>query len=70
MTFPGMKDARQRADLLAYLKDATRPGHTPKAAQGGSQVGGMMMGGGGVPNLKKARSSGSRAIDQSLRRHL
>jgi cytochrome c len=29
MTFPGMKDARQRADLLAYLK-ATRPGHAPR----------------------------------------
>ncbi len=53
MTFPGMKDARQRADLLAFLKDATRPGHAPKTAQGGNQMGGMMMGGGGVPNLKK-----------------
>jgi cytochrome c len=53
MTFPGMKDARQRADLLAFLKDATQPGHAPKAAQGGNQMGGMMMGGGGVPNLKK-----------------
>jgi cytochrome c len=53
MTFPGMKDARQRADLLAFLKDATRTGHAPKAAQGGSQMGGMMMGGGAVPNLKK-----------------
>ncbi len=53
MTFPGMKDARQRADLLAFLKDATRPGHAPKAAQGGNQMGGMMMGGGQVPNLKK-----------------
>jgi len=54
MTFSGMKDARQRADLLAYLKDATRPGHAPKAAQGGGQMGGMMMmGGGAVPNLKK-----------------
>jgi cytochrome c len=53
MTFQGMKDARQRADLLAFLKDATRPGHAPKAAQGGNQMGGMMMGGGAVPNLKK-----------------
>jgi len=53
MTFPGMKDAQQRADLLAFLKDATRPGHAPKAAQGGGQMGGMAMGGGGVPNLKK-----------------
>src|SRR6266571_6878299 len=53
MTFQGMKDARQRADLLAFLKDATQPGHAPKAAQGGNQMGGMMMGGGQVPNLGK-----------------
>jgi cytochrome c len=52
MTFPGMKDALQRADLLAFLKEATQPGHTPKTAQGGGQMGGMMMGGGEVPNLK------------------
>src|SRR5260370_41086880 len=26
MTFPGRTDARQRAELLAFLKDATRPG--------------------------------------------
>jgi cytochrome c len=44
---------RQRADQLAFLKEATQPGHAPKTAQGGSQMGGMMMGGGGVPNLKK-----------------
>jgi cytochrome c len=43
MTFPGMKDAQQRADLLAYLKDVTQPGRAPPAtAQGGE-----------VPNLKK-----------------
>jgi len=53
MTFAGMKDARQRADLLAFLKDATQPGHASKTAQGGNQMGGMMMGGGGVSNLKK-----------------
>jgi cytochrome c len=53
MTFPGIKDARQRADLLAFLKDATQPGRAPKTAQGGNQMGGMMMGGGAVPNLKK-----------------
>ena len=52
MTFPGIKEPRQRADLLAYLKDANQPGHAPKAAQGGDQMGGMMMGGGQVPNLK------------------
>jgi cytochrome c len=51
MTFPGLKDARQRTDLLAFLKDATRPGRTPPAAaQGGGMMG--MMGGGQVPNLK------------------
>jgi cytochrome c len=53
MTFPGMKDARQRADLLAFLKDATKPGRAPTTAQGGNQMGGMMMGGGQVPNLKR-----------------
>jgi cytochrome c len=53
MTFPGLKDARQRADLLAFLKDVTPPGHVPPStAQGGGQMGGMMMGGGAVPNLK------------------
>jgi cytochrome c len=54
MTFDGIKDARQRADLLAFLKEATQPGAS--VAQGG-QMGGMggmggMMGGGRVPNLK------------------
>ena len=53
MTFPGMKDARQRADLLAFLKEATRPGYAPKTAQGGNQTSGMMMGAGAMPNLKK-----------------
>jgi len=50
MTFAGIKDARQRADLLAFLKEATQPGAS--VAQGG-QMGGMSgMGGGRVPNLK------------------
>lgn len=53
MTFAGIKDAGQRADLLAFLKDATRKGNSQKAQGGG--MGGMngMMGGGQVPNLKK-----------------
>jgi cytochrome c len=55
MTFAGIKDARQRADLLAFLKQATQPGAS--VAQQGGQMGGMggmggMMGGGQVPNLK------------------
>ena len=55
ITFPGVKDARQRVDLLAFLKEATQPGHTPTRAQRGIQMGGMMgmMAGGAVLNLKK-----------------
>src|SRR5882757_2638324 len=53
MTFPGMKDTRQRADLLAFLKEATQPGRVPKTAQGDNRMGGMMMGGGPAPNLKQ-----------------
>lgn len=44
MRFQGINNDHQRADLLAFLKQATQPGHAP------SQMGGM---GGGVPNLKK-----------------
>jgi cytochrome c len=51
MTFAGIKDARQRADLLAFLKDATQKGAAQTAQQGGPMGG--MMGGGQVPNLKK-----------------
>jgi cytochrome c len=50
-----IKDARQRAELLAFLKDATQPGHAPPsiAQQGGNQMGGMMgMMEASVPNLK------------------
>jgi cytochrome c len=52
MTFDGIKDARQGADLLAFLKQATQPGAS--VAQQGGNMGSMggMMGGGQVPNLK------------------
>src|SRR5882762_10486014 len=58
MPFNGIKDARVRADLLAFLKEATKPGTVPQqtAEQGGMKgMGGMggMMGGGQDPNLKK-----------------
>src|SRR5579859_7777490 len=54
MSFPGIKDARQRADLLAFLKEATQRGGSQAAQQGGPMGGtGGMMGGGQVPNLKK-----------------
>ena len=55
MTFDGIKDARQRADLLAFLKEATQ--HGASVAQQGESMRGMggmggMMGGRQVPNLK------------------
>ena len=58
MTFSGIKDASQRADLLAFLKDASGRGGSQAAQQGGPMggMGGMIggMGGGAeVPNLKK-----------------
>jgi cytochrome c len=54
MAFAGIKDARERADLLAFLKEATQKGGLQTAQQGGPMGGmGGMMGGGGVPNLKK-----------------
>jgi cytochrome c2 len=34
MTFPGIKDAKQRADLLAFLKEATQRGGSQVAQQG------------------------------------
>ena len=39
MTFPGLKDARQRADLVAYLK-AVAAGQAPPAAAGGRMMAG------------------------------
>jgi cytochrome c len=57
MTFAGIKDTRERADLLAFLKGATKPGAS--VAQGArmndGMMGGMggMMGGGQVSNLKR-----------------
>jgi len=62
MTFPGIKDAQQRADLLAFLKEATKTGGSQTAQQNGQMgnMGGMMggmMGGGQAPNLKKLYSA-------------
>jgi cytochrome c len=50
MMFPGIGDPQKRADLLAFLKDATKPGHTLKSAVGRGMGG--MMGGRSVPNLE------------------
>lgn len=54
MTFDGIKEDQPRADLLAFLKEATQRGGSQTAQQGGP-MGGMsgMRGGGQVPNLKK-----------------
>jgi cytochrome c len=54
MPFVGIKDDRIRADLLAFLKEATKPGAVPQqtAQQGGMKGMGGMMGGGPDPNLK------------------
>src|SRR6202158_2092933 len=56
MPFEGINDARVRADMLAFLQDATKPGATPeRTAQAqmkgmGGMMGGMMGGGGRETN--------------------
>src|SRR4030088_2654051 len=54
MPFDGIKDARVRADLLAFLKEATKPGAPQQTTQQGGMkgMGGMLGGGGRDPNLK------------------
>ena len=53
MPFNGIKDGRDRADLLSFLKEATKPGAATQRNDQG-QMGGMggMMDGGHDPNLK------------------
>jgi cytochrome c len=57
MTFAGINDPKRRADLIAFLKQATESGS--QIGQEGGQTRGMMggmggmMGGGQAPNLKK-----------------
>src|SRR6266446_2687051 len=52
MPFEGIKDGRVRADLLAFLKDASKPGASPeRTAQAQMKgMGGMVGGGGSDPN--------------------
>jgi cytochrome c len=66
MPFEGIKDAHVRADLLAFLKEATKPGAAQQTAQQGGMkgmggmmggMGGMMGGGGRDPNLKSLEPS-------------
>lgn len=49
MTFAGIKNPQQRADLLAFLQQATQPGQAAQQGAGMARV----MGSGGAPNLKK-----------------
>src|SRR5256885_10037932 len=65
MPFEGIKDGRVRSDLLAFLKEATKPGASQQTAQQGGMkgMGGMMgrmggmMSGGRDPNLKNLEPS-------------
>jgi cytochrome c len=50
MIFDGIPDDQARADLIAFLKDATKQGS--ENAQIGGEQGGMMRMGANVPNLK------------------
>jgi cytochrome c len=51
MTFRGISDEKARSDLIAFLKEASKPGHVTTAQSGGGMMGGGM--GGKAPNLKK-----------------
>jgi cytochrome c len=62
MPFEGIKDARARADLLAFLREATKPGASPERStqaqmKGMGGMGGMMGGAGRDPNLKSLEPS-------------
>jgi cytochrome c len=59
MPFNGIKDAHDRADLLAFLKEATKAGVAPSqmAQQGMGGMMGGMMGGGRVPDLKAVEAN-------------
>ena len=52
MTFAGIKDARARADLIAYLEQASSGLGQAQPGAPGSPTGGMMMGAQTVPHLK------------------
>jgi cytochrome c len=54
MTFPGLKDAGSRQDVIAYLKSVSE-GKAPKTEQGGRAMPGM---GGGKLDLRKAPAEG------------
>jgi cytochrome c len=57
MKFPGIENARQRADIIAFLKEANQPNTrmAQRMPSGGGMMGGMMSN--AVPNLKELTSS-------------
>jgi cytochrome c len=55
MAFPGIGEPESRADLIAFLKEATQL--NAATAQGMPNMGGMMGMGADVPNLKEAPAS-------------
>ena len=58
MPFEGIKDGHARADLLAFLEEATKPGaQLQRSAQNTGGMGGMMGGGGRDLNLKSLEPS-------------
>ena len=75
MPFDGIKDAQVRADLMAFLKEATKAGASVKMAEQRGRTGGMggmmggMMGGGRDANLRKLEPGQSQR-DHLLPRHL
>jgi cytochrome c len=52
MTFRGLLNDRQRADVIAYLKAPSQGDHARAAPRGGGMMGRGMMGGGERPDLK------------------
>jgi cytochrome c len=59
MPFNGIKEPQRRADLLAFLKEATRPGGAAPQMSAQGQMGGMggMMGSSRAPNLKSLETN-------------
>lgn len=57
MTFPGIDNPQQRADMVAFLKEANQPNTrtAQRMPSGGGMMGGMMSN--AVPNLKELASS-------------
>ena len=64
MTFPGIKEAQPRADLLAFLKEATKPGAT--RAQSAQQGQGGMMGYGAAAPCRILRRSIRKTVCRPL----